>query len=116
MFFNGDVYSSRWLYDSVREGKLQDADEYKVKLGCFYERRTTHIFPARPRVLYTMTEAIKLYRTVGGNTHSARSLEFWRPRIKQLNLRRTMESARSFYVKVLSKGLEQFLCFAVGGG
>jgi hypothetical protein len=58
-FFRGDVYSSRWITDSITSGKLLDKDDYfrYDNTGDGIKR----IDFGRGKVIYTITEAIKIF-------------------------------------------------------
>lgn len=110
-YFHGDVYQSKWLIDSVKEGVLLNKEDYlaytNTNEGC---KRLT--FGKKHHPKYTITEAIKVFRialTQEGRQRS-KSAQFWLEIERQEIIpRRTADSLRNFWKTVERIGLEKYM-------
>jgi hypothetical protein len=61
-FFRGCVYSSEWIYDSIKEGKLiEEIDEY---LEGMHKKSSLVTIPKGTRRQYTITEVLRIWEEV----------------------------------------------------
>ena len=59
-YFGGDIYSGRWIIDSVKEGKLQNKDWYFSYNN--QDPKSKRLGFGKGNVRYTITEAIKVFQ------------------------------------------------------
>ena len=59
-YFGGDIYSARWIIDSVKEGKLQNKEWYFSYNN--QDEKSKRLGFGKANVRYTITEAIKVFQ------------------------------------------------------
>lgn len=105
-YFEGDVYQSRWILDSAKEGVLLDKALYFVQNS--KHENCKRLGFGKSSIKYTITEAIKIF-TIGTskeNKIQAKSSSFWVD-VARKNIipKRSAESIREFWKKHEKKGL-----------
>ena len=63
-YYKGPIYSSRWITDSVNEGKLQKKDDYFICININEKSKRLNIGKKKK---YTIIEGIKLFETVSSH-------------------------------------------------
>lgn len=107
-YFHGRIFSSRWLDDSIKQGKCLPADTYFVAQNLNENARKLNIGKKKK---YTIIEGIKLYEIITNQKNiQENSNQFWSKVHNQGILpERTADSMKNFWKKNLSKTLEEFL-------
>lgn len=108
-YFAGEVYSARWLIDSVKEGRLLPKESYLSftnadSTGC------KRLGFGKNNVRYTITEAIKVFQIALRNKQCSKSAQFWMQVEREYTLpKRTADSLRNFWKTVERKGIENYM-------
>ena len=63
-YFKGTIYSAKWIYDSVAEGKCLNKEDYFICINISENSKRLNVGKKKK---YTIIEGIKLYDTV--NNH-----------------------------------------------
>ncbi len=74
-YFCGDVYSARWIIDSVKEGALQNKEWYFSYNT--QDDKCKRLGFGKSNVRYTITEAIKVFQIALQNKSKSKSAQFW---------------------------------------
>ena len=107
-FFQGEVYSARWLIESVKEGMLLDRGEFFSFRN--NDETSKRLQFGKQNVKYTITEAIKIYKIAIPNKLNSKSASFWVNVERKMELpNRTADSLRNFWKTVEKKGLEHHM-------
>jgi hypothetical protein len=96
-YFQGEVYSSKWILDSIKHGKLQDNDKYLVSyVGSEGSRR----LELDAGTYYTIRESFKMYEICRKNGKKVKNKSFWSEIERESIIPgRTMEGLRNFVYK-----------------
>lgn len=74
-YFGGDIYSARWIIDSVKEGHLQNREDYFSYANG--DDKCKRLGFGKANVRYTITEAIKVFQIALQNKSKSKSAQFW---------------------------------------
>jgi hypothetical protein len=114
-FFEGSVYSARWITDSIKEKRLLDKDNYFR-----YENSGEGVKRmefGRTKVIYTMTEGIKVLEIGFANKTSSRGAHFWQGIEREgIVPKRSSESMRNFFKTHMVKGVEEYIKHCLENG
>lgn len=74
-YYKGDIYSSKWITDSISEGKLQKREDYFMCININEKSKRLNIGKKKK---YTIIEGIKLFETVSMHkTLQVNTSAFW---------------------------------------
>ena len=104
-FYQGDVISLKWIFDSVEKGELIDHSQYK--LG---SHKSGIDFPFnKKKIQYTGREIIKIYEWISGRKSQA-SRKTWESLSNEgIVYCRSKESLKNFWKKWRSKTVDECL-------
>lgn len=108
-YFRGDLYSAKWLVESVKAGKLVDKDDFFLRE--VNGKGIKRFDLVKGRVKYTMTEALKVFEIAAANRKKNNtSANFWKE-IEALAIfpNRPSESLRNFYKHNSQRGVEEYI-------
>ena len=114
-FFAGEVYSARWLVDSVKSGELLQNKDYKLYDNPEVMGIRRFAF-GKSNVKYTIREAIKIFQLALRNKDKSKGAQFWL-QVERENLipKRTGDSLRNFWKESCKKGIENYMKSALHG-
>ena len=107
-YFNGDIYSAKWLIDSVKESRLLPKDDYFSYKN--EEKKSRKITFGKNNVKYTITEALKVFTIALRNREKNKAASYW-VEVERTGImpNRSADSMRNFFKTALKKGLENFM-------
>ena len=74
-YYKGQIYSSKWITDSVNEGKLQKKEDYFMCINIHEKSKRLNIGKKKK---YTIIEGIKLFETVSSHKNlQVNTSAFW---------------------------------------
>ena len=114
-YYNGRIYSSKWIIDSITQGKCISSETYFITQNLDEKARKLNIGKKKK---YTIIEGIKLYEIITNQKNlQANSSQLWQKVYNQGILpERTADSMKNFWKRNLSKTLEEFLIECVHEG
>lgn len=114
-YYKGPIYSSKWVMESIAEGKLLKKDDYFMCINVHEKSRKLNIGKKKK---YTIIEGIKIFETVGSHKKEhLNSSAFWTKVVNQTIFpERAADSLRNFWKKIEFKQLEQYLIECVHEG
>jgi hypothetical protein len=108
-FFVGDVYSARWLVDSVKAGELLSRNEYHRYKNEEVPGIMRFAF-GKSNVKYTIREAIQIFKLGLQNKEYSKSSAFWLQVERSGTIpKRTGDSLRNFWKESCKKGIENYM-------
>lgn len=107
-YYKGAIYSTKWIIESIKEGKLLKKEDYFMCINVHEKSRRLNIGKKKK---YTIIEGIKMFETVGGHkSEQVNTPAFWTKVVNQsIFPERTADSLKNFWKKIEYKQLEQYL-------
>ena len=114
-YYKGPIYSSKWIVDSIQQGKCLNKDDYFVCINIDERSRMLNIGKKKK---YTVIEGIKLYEMITNHKNlQINNTQFWLKAQKQAILpERSADSMKNFWKKNEYKTLEEFLIECIHEG
>ena len=106
-FYRGNIYSGRWIYQSLEEKRLLQKEKYFICMNLHTKSRTLNL---AKRKKYTIIEGIRLYDIMTNQKNVILNRQFWL-KIEASNAlpERSAVSLQNFWNKFSCKTLEQYL-------
>jgi len=107
-FYKGAIHSSKWIYESIKLGKLDNKDRYFLCINIDEKSRCLNINKTKK---YTIIEGMKLYETVTNQKNiDVNSRQFWiRCQTTNILPERSADSMKRFWSNHAYKTLEEYL-------
>ena len=111
-FFAGEVFSAKWLLDSVQRGQLLASEPYLEWTNT--DPKCLKLDFNQGKLRYTIREGIRIFELALANSSKAGGLTFWQAVESENHIpRRTADSLRNFWKEKRNGGLENYLNNAV---